>query len=245
MVDQVKVMIGVTTAGMIRHAQWIDHFHQIIKPEGTLTGFIHGASPARGRNDIIKAAIAQEMTHILFIDDDTIPPPDVLQKLLPHDKDIVGGLYLMRSYPHYPLMFQRSYSDGRCLYKFLTPDTDGLVEVVNTGLGCCLIKTDVFKKMPHPWITLGETEKDHWGDDISFFNRAVNKYDYKVFVDTTVRCGHITNSILIPFKLDDGSWVTQMNTGSNHGIHIPQAIPDITKFDDNGELKAEYREQDS
>lgn len=230
----VKLAIGVPTAGFIRNAKFMDAFHAILKPEGTLLAFSHGASPAFGRNKIIEAALSQNATHILFLDDDVVPPYDTVNRLLLHDKDIVGGLYLMRQYPHFPLMFDMKMPDGRCRHKFLTPDTHGLVEVVNTGFGCVLIKTDVFRKMEKPWVTLGETQKDHWGDDISFFNRATAA-GFKIYIDCEVQVGHIGEVILWP-KYMQNMWLTGMECGSQEAIHAPQVIPDMDQYDEDGHL---------
>jgi hypothetical protein len=235
MVDPVKLMVGVTTDGHLRHALFIDYISGVIKPDGTILAPSHGASPARGRNNIIRAALEQNCTHIMFFDDDMHMPADCINKLLAHDLDIVCGLYLMRGSPHFPLMFDKAYPDGRCLHSFLTKGREGLVEVENTGFGCALIKTEVFKKMPGPyWVTLGEYEKDHWCDDLSFFNRA-REYGYRIFVDTDVQCGHMTNAILYPVKDSEGNWFTGMSTGQGM-VQIPQHVPDLSMvtYDEEG-----------
>jgi hypothetical protein len=219
-----KVLIAVPTQEFARRADFYDYYNALEKPEGTLATFSHGQSPAKNRNIMIRTALEQNATHILFIDDDMAVPSDGLIKLLAHDKDIVSGLYLLRNYPHFPLMFKRWFPDGRCQYDFLTPDKKGLVPVVNIGLGFCLIKIDVFKKLKDPWITLGAYEKDGWCDDINFFNKC-REAGYEMFVDTDVACGHIMSAIIIPVKTPEGNWVTQYNTGSVEAFHVPQVVP--------------------
>ena len=44
-------------------------------------------------------AYKEKCTHILFSDDDMEYPPDTLQKLLAHDKDLIGTLYNIRRLP--------------------------------------------------------------------------------------------------------------------------------------------------
>ena len=167
MVDT-KILIAVPTAEMARRADFYDYYNLLRKPIGSILTFAHGQSPARNRNLMIQQAIDHNCTHILFIDDDVAFEPDMLERLLAHDKDIVGGLYLMRNYPHHPIMFDEAQPDGRCLTHWLSDGETGLIEVVAQGLGCCLIKTKVFKTMQEPWIRLGELESDHWCDDIGF-----------------------------------------------------------------------------
>lgn len=225
-----RVMLCVPTAEFARRADFYDYLEVLEKPEGTMKTTAHGASPARNRNIMIKLALENNATHCLFIDDDMAFRPDMLKRLLRHDVDIVSGLYLMRNYPHLPVMFDESFADGKCKFKFLTPGTKGLVEVVNTGLGACLIKTEVFKKMPHPWITLGECEPDHWSDDIAFFNRA-RKYGFKIHVDLEVPCGHMMSAIIWPNRDVSGNWFTMYNTGSAEMVQMPQHIPTQEEID--------------
>jgi len=222
-----KVMICVPTSEMARRADFYDYLNALEKPEGTMMTSAHGASPARNRNIMIKAALEHGATHCMFIDDDMAFKPDLLSRLLTHDKDIVSGLYLMRNYPHLPVMFDEAFDDGKCRFNFLRPGMTGLQEVVNIGLGACLIKTDVFRNMAEPWITLGECEKDHWCDDIAFFNRA-RKAGYKMYVDTEIPCGHFLTAIIWPNRSEDGNWFTTYNTGAPEMFQVPQIIPDIS-----------------
>lgn len=219
-----KVLIAVPTQEFARRADFYDYFNMLEKPEGTICTFAHGQSPARNRNIMIEQALQHECTHIFFIDDDVALRPDALVKLLKHDKDMVSGLYLMRNYPHFPIMFDESYDDGRCKFSFLEKGRKGLVEAVNAGLGAALIKIDVFKTMPKPWITLGELEKDHWCDDISFFNRA-RKLGFKLFVDLDLPCGHMNTAVIWPDRDPEGNWFTSYNTGSPEIFKVPQVIP--------------------
>lgn len=238
-----KVMICVPTQEMARRADFYDYFNALEKPEGCMMTFAHGQSPARNRNIMINLALENNATHCMFIDDDMAFRPNLLNRLLSHDKDIISGLYLMRNYPHFPVMFDEAYADGKCKFSFLNPNRSGVVEVVNIGLGACLIKTDVFRSMEQPWITLGECEKDHWCDDIAFFNRA-RKSGYKMFVDLESPCGHMLSATITPMRGPDGNWVTVYNTGASELFQVPQFIPtveqeqEIRKHNDVAELEA-------
>lgn len=214
-----KVLITVPTADQARQAHFYDYFNLIRKPEGTAISFIHGQSPARNRNLAIQQAIDHECTHILFIDDDTAPPPDILEKLIAHDKDIVGGLALMRSFPHQPILFDFADSEGRCKHHFLEDGEAGLVECVALGLGCALIKTDVFKNLEKPWVRLGELEKDHWCDDIGLYRRVRQK-GYKIYCDLTVLVGHMQQVIVWPIY-QNGKWYTSYDTRGTQQVLIP------------------------
>jgi hypothetical protein len=223
-----RIMIAVPTLEYARRADFYDYINMIDK-EGLNVGqtFAHGQSPARNRNEMIELALQNNFTHILFLDDDVVPRPDILKKLLVHDKDIVCGLYLMRNHPHFPILFDQSYTNGVCRYLFLRPGMNGLVKAVNTGLGAALIKTDVFKKMSDdkPWVRLGQCEKDHWCDDIDFFNRARDKYGYEIWCDLDCPVGHMVSGTIFPMRKKDGTWVTAATFDQKNVFELPQMAP--------------------
>jgi len=239
---KIKVLIGIPTGEYGRRADFADYKDLLIKPDGTIISSSHGQSPARNRNIIIRQALEHDCTHILFLDDDMGFEPDLLMRLLAHDKDMVTGLYLMRNFPHYPIIFDEAYTDGRCRFSFLRPGRQGLEEIVNAGFGCVLIKTEVFKGMASRgqtfktvegndlWLTLGELEKDHWCDDISFFLRA-RRAGYKLYVDLEARCQHFITGSILPVRMEDGTWHTQLvTTASSEGVRFAQAVPTVEEL---------------
>jgi glycosyltransferase involved in cell wall biosynthesis len=215
----IKIMVGVPTAGYSRNDSFYDFYNMLERPSGTPCMFVRGQSPARNRNIIIQQALSIDCSHILFIDDDVTFPPDLLFRLLAHGKDVVTGYYLMRNFPHKPIIFDESLDDGRCVHHFPEPGETELIEVVNTGLGCALIKTEVFKALEPPWIRLGQLEKDHWCDDIDFFNR-VRAAGFKLYCDLTLTVGHMAQVVVLPVY-QDGQWLVRYNTGGEGSAQFP------------------------
>lgn len=225
-----KVMICVPTLEYARRADFYDYVNMIEKDiPNTDVGqtFAHGQSPARNRNTMIELCLKNNFTHILFLDDDVVPRPDILKRLLSHDKDIVTGLYLMRSHPHLPILFDESYTNGACRFSILRPGLKGLIEVKNTGLGAALIKTDVFRRMSDdlPWVRLGQCEKDHWCDDIDFFNRARDIYGYQIWCDLDCPVGHMLSATIFPMRQEDGTWATAGTFDQKNIFMLPQHQP--------------------
>lgn len=230
--NQQKVMIAVPTAEGSRYAFFYSHLASIDKPENTIQLMSNGQSPARNRNIAIREAIHHDCSHILFLDDDVIVQPDVLKRLLAHDKDIVTGLYMMRNFPHKPIVFSYSNDKGECAWMDISGKR-GLIEIVNTGLGLALIKVDVFKKMVEMgktfkngdkdcWIVLGELEKDHWCDDIGFFNRA-RECGYKLYCDLDVVGSHMSTVKITPV-IQDGQWHVEYDTNGTGHVRFPFVI---------------------
>jgi hypothetical protein len=215
-----KVLVAYPTAEFARHAVFYDYFNRLDKPIGTIIAGAHGQSPARNRNLLIRMALEQGCTHILFLDDDTAFPHDMLTKLLAHDLDIVSGFYLMRSFPHKPIVFKQFDEIGKVKHYY--PEDNGLHEVACVGLGACLIKVDVFKKLEYPWIRLGEIETDHWSDDTGFFKR-VREAGIKIYCDFSICVGHLASVTVIPvFK--DGVWTIALDTYGTQSVSIPMGL---------------------
>jgi hypothetical protein len=216
-----KIMVGIPTSEMARQAIFYDFYNTLVRPDGTLCMFAHGQSPARNRNLIIETALEHNCTHILFLDDDLQFKPDTLTRLLERDKDIVCGYYLMRNYPHAPILFSEALEDGRCRTMFPKDGVEpGLVKMVATGLGCALIKTEVFRDLEKPWIRLGELEKDHWCDDIGFFRRVRDLNKYEMWCDLSIVCGHMGTVAVYP-TYQDGKWYTTYNTQGAGQVAFP------------------------
>ena len=227
MVDNnTQVLIGIVTGEYARRADFYDYYNLLDKPGHCYYLPCHDRSPAKGRNMIVEAAFQHDCTHILFIDDDMAYPPDSLMKLLEHDKDVVSGLYLTRAYPHQALIFDVADDSGACLHTYLTKDVDGLIPIVAAGLGFCLIKTEVFRKMEKPWIRLGELDPEQWCDDMGFFKR-VREAGFQPYCDTNVRIGHMGTMIIWPDRKEDGQWLTGYDTNGTGMIRTPQFYPEM------------------
>lgn len=212
-----KVLIAVPTAEFARRADFYDYYNQLEKPAGTICTFAHGQSPAKNRNLMIEQALEHKCTHILFLDDDTAFNSDLLTRLLAHNKDVVTGLYLMRNFPHKPIIFDK-IDGAKAGYYNLNGDR-GLIPITNCGLGCVLIKIEVFKKLENPWITLGEIEKDQWCDDISFFNRVRNA-GFSLFCDLNCVVGHFASITIWPTRVND-KWHIAYDSKGTSQVSFP------------------------
>ncbi len=94
---------------------------------------------SRARNTLAARFLNNpDSTHLMFIDADIGWEPWHLLALLDHDKDIIGGLYPMKSLP---VKWVVNGFDGA------ETGPNGLQEVSKTGTGFMLIKRSVFEKM--------------------------------------------------------------------------------------------------
>jgi hypothetical protein len=229
-------MVGYPSSGFSRNTLFYEYINTLEIPCDNLRMSPNGLSPAVARNMIFSQAILHNCTHVFLVDDDMALKPDTLKKLLAHDKDIVSGLYLSHAFPHQPLAFDTFDEKGAGRYLSLNQGIKGLIKIKAAGFGCCLIKTDVIKKMERPWVRLGELNPEQWCDDIGFFWRLnQNHPEVEVFLDTNTRVGHIKQLILWPHQFD-GSWMTGYNASGQVTIYVPQT--DTSKLEIDGILAA-------
>lgn len=160
--------------------------------------FIHFA-----RRSIVEAALSCRADYVLFLDDDMIFPPNTITRLIAVAEkfgvDCVSGLYCRRGQPHETfIMFREGNSDRHSMYMPRKDQRNTLMECDATGLGCCLIRTSVFERVPRPWFELpdGQTE------DVYFFKK-MNAAGIRCHIDTGIACGHIgTMGVVFPYKTE-------------------------------------------
>ncbi len=129
---------------------------------------------SRARNTLTaKFLNTPESTHLMFIDADIGWEPWHLLVMINARKDVIGGLYPMKSLP------VKWCVNGIPGKENGTPEEPNIVEVSKTGTGFLLIKRDVFEKLDqHPATR-------HFNNDIGL-PEELNKY-MKTYFDTAVR----------------------------------------------------------
>jgi GT2 family glycosyltransferase len=151
------------------------------------------------RNMLLMEAIDLDATHLLFIDADMVFPKDGLDKLIAHDKDIIGGLYHTRAEKHNPVIYRKK-GDSLEIIEDYPKDKIFKVDVIGTGF--LLIKMEVFKNMQPPFFYYADPEEyglksvhlADLGEDTTFCLKA-RKNNYKIFCDPTIKIGHIGKEI--------------------------------------------------
>ena len=126
---------------------------------------------SRARNTLVaKFLNTPDSTHLMFIDADIGFEPWHILAMLNHDKDVIGGLYPMKTLP------VKWVVNG---FPGAKEAPDGLQEVSKTGTGFLLVKRHVFEKMnSHPAVK-------PFNNDIGL-PAELNQY-MKTYFDTAVR----------------------------------------------------------
>ena len=144
----------------------------------------------KARNDLVKMALKDNCDYVFFIDSDTIIPNGAIDALLAMNVDIASGLYFSKGKPYLPVARVKEGEKHFYLEDF---EFNQIIEVQGVGMGCCLIKTDVFKKLEFPYFKLEWRKHEdidyQIAEDLYFCDEAI-KAGYKVHLNTGVICEH-------------------------------------------------------
>lgn len=160
-------------------------------PVGYQTEFRYfsGYQLDRTRNQI--ANISLNYDYLFFIDSDIVLPKYSLSRLISRNKEIVTGLYLKKTIRS--IEYEVYLKNEKHRYIAQTNfSNDDLISIDGCGLGCCLIKTDIFKKIEYPYFL--DTSLDITDRQLSedlYFCRKSKRAGIELFADLTVICGHL------------------------------------------------------
>ena len=182
----IKLAILVPTRDMV-HTHFAYSLTQLVKTTSevgidTYLYFDSSTILLNQREKLIDEAIKMEADYVLWLDSDMMFPSNVVLKLLAHNKDIVACNYMKRSLP----MKTVAYTDLNDWDSWVPMEPqEELVKVKGIGMGCILMKTDVFKKLEKPYFEFRfkEDTKDWFGEDFILQDK-IQKIGYEIFVDT-------------------------------------------------------------
>ncbi len=142
-----------------------------------------GCDIVSARTWLVQQAIKNGATHLLFVDTDMHFPPDTIQKLVAHKKEIVSVDYNRRKFPLESVLTQLTESEA---------SETNLYRVAVAGTGLMLIDLSIFDKIGKPWFSFGRGSEGQLtlGED-AWLCYTARDAGYDVWVDPTIRVGHI------------------------------------------------------
>lgn len=146
----------------------------------------------RARNLCHKAFLEDQVRHdyLFFMDANTIPPVDILDRLLAHDVPMVAGTVQIwnAEYKLMPMALRRNDALGG----YVPHVGEGLQDVDVTTCACTLIKRHVMEQVRCPAFAF--THEDEYGiDGLSedfYFCEGVKAAGLPIGVDFDVVCDH-------------------------------------------------------
>ena len=207
-----KVLIAVPTFESI----YPDTFKAIydLDTTGIDTSFeyVRGYDCATARNKIAKKALDSGTDYVLMVDNDVVLPRTALQNLISHTMDVCLGYYAHRDtdniyrgrtclcklhdewgvvYFNYPL---ESEYTAKELHDMAGAGKH-VVRIHGGGMGCALIKAEVFRKLKYPWYDWVNYDDGGMLSEDLFFCEGCRKAGIPIYADTRVNCGHMLRHV--------------------------------------------------
>ena len=195
------ILIGIPTNKYIE-PETMRAIYNLEVPEGYKTQFqfFYGYQVDQIRNLI--AHWATHYDYLFSVDSDIVFAPDTLKKLLSHNVDMVSGLYRQRHHDRHVIeIYEKNQFGGCSNIPYENIKNVPFLEIEAAGMGCVLIKSEVFKTIGYPQYVYHSAldHKNTVSEDVDFCRKAKIR-GFKIFADTTVLCDHIGANT---FKITD------------------------------------------
>ena len=165
-----------------------------------LFDFVRGYDVATARNNIAQKALDAGVDAVLMVDNDVIIPDDALMNLLEDPVDVCLGFYAHRNKDNEYTGKTNLCKLGEFNYTMQYTATElkalnqsGITkfQIHGGGMGCALIRTDVFRRIKYPWYDwVNYPDRGTLSEDL-YFCEQCKAAKIPIYSDTRVGCGHI------------------------------------------------------
>ncbi len=185
---EVKLSILVPTRDTV-HSQFSYCLAQLFKTTSELgveTFLFYDSSTIllNQRERLLEQAKKVNSDYVLWIDSDMMFPSTTAVRLLEHNKDIVACNYTKRTKPLKTVAYT-NLNDWNSWVP-MEPQ-DELVKVEGVGMGCMLMKLEIFEKIQKPYFEFRykEDTQDYFGEDFILLGK-LREQGYDVYIDTVL-----------------------------------------------------------
>lgn len=203
-------IVAVTSNFIGRYTEFNLCFSRLRLPPGAEVSWEAGINIAQNCNVIIRE-MPMEAEWLWFMDDDHVFDPDILERLLTHDVDIVVPLVLHRVRPFPPVIYSGQEGGWECLGWDAIRGKRGLVPVEAHGKAGMLIKRHVFDTLADPWFEMGQINPEKGSMDLWFCHKA-RQAGFHIYVDTDTWMGHVTHMAIWPVKDIYDNWQPEVRS---------------------------------
>jgi len=134
------------------------------------------------REHLADQAVEYNSEYILWLDSDITFPSSTFLRLLAHKKDFVAANYVKRSPPLKGVAYTKMYDWNNPLSFDLQ---DELIKIEGIGMGCVLMKTEIFKKLQKPFFEFKySSESNDWLGEDMILCEKIRSLNVDLYVDT-------------------------------------------------------------
>jgi len=203
--EKPRVMIAVPNLGQLDTRLVMKLLRWVSMPvnweQATIVAPIGHIPHDSARNYCVDQFLQTDDTHLLFLDDDVVPPVDALELLLAADKDVISGLYPSEWYDNEAGRLKKRnnvFSTIRDDGELVEATGRGVGKITSCGGGCLLIKRRVVEELVQaPWFKFHYNERGLMdiGEDVDF-GKKLKAAGVELHAHFGVQCNHVKNTVL-------------------------------------------------
>jgi len=148
----------------------------------------HRSKTVAARNRLVNAIKDfDDITHLLWLDDDHTFKPNLACNLLSRNKDYICPLQFQKIPPFYPTVYQVSENDKHGYHCYIKWPR-AIFEISASGFGAVLMKKNIIDRMKMPYF---EEKTGGYGQDLHFCSK-LRDMGIHMFCDGTQDINHLT-----------------------------------------------------
>lgn len=179
--------------------------------------YVRGYDCATARNRIAQRTLDLNADYVLMVDNDVVLPRDALRNLLDDPKDVCLGYYAHRDtdniYRGRTCVCKLRQPNGQLHYNYpldseytaeelrdLREQGTYKLQIHGGGMGCALIRAEVFRTIEYPWydwVNYNDANRGMLSEDL-YFCEQCKGHRIKIYTDSRVGCGHMLRHIQWP-----------------------------------------------
>ncbi len=134
------------------------------------------------RERLATMALNLNAEYVLWLDSDITFPASLALRLLNHNENVVACNYIRRQLPAKGVAYEVI---GEWENPLPFEQYNDLVDVQGVGMGCMLMKTEIFTKIPKPWFEFGWSPEsnDFLGEDMILCQKMASA-GYSIKIDS-------------------------------------------------------------
>lgn len=169
---------------------WKEWWDMCPKPAGMMRFEERGFSLTTARTHLVKQAMENKgLTHLMFLDDDVVPPNTIFQDLVNVNSPLACGIYMSKKKKgERGLAAWNRHPQGLGYAPIAFNQPMRYIQVDVTGLGIAMIHRWVFENLPEPWF---EWNVPGPSEDFYFFEKCFKVLGIKPIIDLGSQCQHI------------------------------------------------------
>ena len=214
-----KILIAVPTFENIYPDTFKSIFDLDWAGHDVIFEYVRGYDCATARNRIAQRALDLKTDYVLMVDNDVVVPKNALKILLEDPREVCLGYYAHRG-------ADNRYSGRTCICKledeygteyynypleseYTAAEIEELKEqgvtklrIHGGGMGCALIKTEMFELIRYPWydwINYGDENRGMLSEDLYFCEKCKD-IGVAIYTDIRAGCGHLFRYVQWPTR---------------------------------------------